>query len=327
MKARRGRWLVRAAAVALGVLLSVLALEGLVRLVPPAHAGGREQVFPPGHMMHPRRGFYVLDGEEGFRPSRTHPEYAAHGALKNDYPMARRAGVPRVLNIGDSVTHRGRIVGKLAELAPEIEWWNAGVGGWNTRQEAAYLERIGDAIAPDLVLVYLHLNDFEVTPVRFVDSEDRFVEFHPSRPRVLSRFWFVRSALYRLWVSWTDAPSGEEDLAEEVFTNLTRMERHAGQRGWAFAVAVLPPFAATDTLPEPLRSLCIERMARSLAWLGSNGIAHFDLREPVEATVRAGLPVDELPGDVLHPSWEAGEAMARYLLAAGLAELATSSSR
>ena len=321
MRAPRARCPVRVAAVALGLLLSACALELLVRLIPLAHKGGREVVFDHGHMMHPRRGYYLLDGEEGYRPSSSHPEYASHGALHNEYPLARRDGARRVLCIGDSVTQRGRIVGKLIELAPHIEWWNAGVGGWNTRQQAAYLERIGEGIAPDLVLVFLHLNDFEVTPVRFVDREGRFVEFHPSRPRVLSRFWFRRSALYRLWVAWTDAPAGEEDLAEEVFGNLVRMERYADRRGWGFAVALLPPFAPMDSVPEPLRSLCIERAARSSEWLEQSGMPHFDLAEPVEQTAAAGLPVDEVPGDLLHPSWEAGEASAKYLLERGLAEL------
>ncbi len=320
-KAPRRRWLARTLAVTFGLLPAVVAAELLARILPAGSAGGAETAFDRGHLMHPRRGFFLLDGEEGYRPAPGHPAFAHHGALKNEYPLARTGGVPRVLCMGDSVTYRAFIVNGLAARAPHVEWWNAGVEGWNTRQQAAYLERICDGIQPDFVVVFLHLNDFEITPVRFVDDEGRFIEFRPSHPRELARFWFVRSALYRRWVGWTERPAVEQDLAAEVFANLARMRAHSAAHNARFAVVMLPPFAAPGELPQLYAEISAARTRNALAWLMSAGIPHFELASAVAGAAATGLPVGETPGDVLHPSPAAGDACAESLIQTGLLEL------
>jgi hypothetical protein len=319
---KRANWLGRTTAIAIGLALPVLVAELVARFrATPAEAGGGTLVYDPGHAFHPRTGLFLLDGEEGFRPSPTNPDYGAHGALANEYPLERTSGVPRVLCLGDSVTARGAIVDALAVRAPGTEWWNAGVEGWATAQEAAYLERIGPDIQPDLVVLFLHLNDFAVTPVNFLDDQGRLVMFEPTRPHTVSPFWFRHSALYRAYVAWSAKPHEEEAVDEGVSEALDRMKRECENSGYAFAVAVLPPFAPPGKLNRKLQRLADQRRQHVLDWCAYAGVTAYDLRQPVVDTAAAGLEVAERPGDAQHPSRASGDACAAFLVAEGLLEL------
>ncbi len=304
-----------------GLVLSVPMLEVAARTLGSASLGGTRLAHPESHPLHPRQGLYMLDGEEGYRPAPSNPDYGPHGALHNVYALARDGSTPRVLCIGDSVTRRGRIVDALRKRAPSVEWWNGGVEGWATRQQAAYVERIGPGIAPDLVLLLLHLNDFEVTPVNFVDDNGEFVQFRPSAPRKLSAGLYRRSALYRRWIAWTDRSGDERALAAELLGALARMQNEARGRGFELAVAVLPLFAAPGVLPESVETLAQQRTEVVLAWLDQNGVPGFDLRPAIIAAATAGVALDQTPGDAQHPSWPAGDACAAHLIARGLLDL------
>lgn len=84
---------------------------------------------------------------------------------------ARRAGVPRVLFLGDSVTFGflieddARVLTARAEerlrarLGGEVECINAAVGGWSPWQELSFLRREGARYQPDLVVLGFVLND------------------------------------------------------------------------------------------------------------------------------------------------------------------------
>ncbi len=305
----------------LGLVAAVGVVEAALRARPLARVGGARTAHGTDHPFHPRQGLFVLDGEEGFRPSPTHPEYGEHGALQNPYPLARTPGVPRVLCMGDSVTQRATIVRGLVERRPDVEWWNAGVAGWDTRQQAAYLERIGPALAPDLVVVFVHINDFTSTPVHFVDGAGRLVQFRASAPRLLSQWWYGHSAIYRAWVGVFTPIGSEQEFAAEVLRALARMNSECDRRGWKLAVAMLPVFAAPNSLPPTLEALAQGRRERVLAWAEQASLPHFDLLPPVAEIAAAGLPVDETPGDVHHPSPAVGDRSAAFLLEHGLAAL------
>lgn len=89
-----------------------------------------------------------------------------------DYALAKAPGTLRILVLGDSVTFgHGAIYEttypylleqRLKEWRPDVAWevWNLGVPGYNTSQELAYLEAVGERYAPDLVVVGFFPNDF-----------------------------------------------------------------------------------------------------------------------------------------------------------------------
>jgi lysophospholipase L1-like esterase len=85
-------------------------------------------------------------------------------------------GVRRVLVLGDSSTFGegvrddetfpARLAAELAARRPAAwEVLNAGVQGYNTATELAWLERRGFALRPALVIVAFNLNDYDDTPV------------------------------------------------------------------------------------------------------------------------------------------------------------------
>ncbi len=100
------------------------------------------------------------------------PDYFdAHNSLGfNDREPGPKRG-PRVLVIGDSyaegagVPKRERFSAQLERLlavsAPDAEVYSAGMCGLDTFEEADVLDRIGDAVRPDIVVVGYVLNDAE----------------------------------------------------------------------------------------------------------------------------------------------------------------------
>jgi hypothetical protein len=110
-----------------------------------------------------------------------------------DYSAAKPPGTFRILVLGDSVTfghgalyetsYPFLLEQRLREWRPDVKWevWNLAVPGYNTAQELAQLQQVGDRYQPDLVIVGVFLNDFTgLVPV--------------SRPGTLAR---ARSALLR----------------------------------------------------------------------------------------------------------------------------------
>src|SRR4030095_7235687 len=51
---------------------------------------------------------------------------------------------------------------QLREWRPDVSWevWNLGIPGYNTAQELAYLNEVGERYQPDLVIVGFFVNDF-----------------------------------------------------------------------------------------------------------------------------------------------------------------------
>ncbi len=95
-----------------------------------------------------------------------------YGFRGPDYPLAKPAGVQRIVLIGDSFafgegvrfeqTLGERLEGQLnqrAGTAATVEVLNLGVGGANTLSELSYLRHRGIALQPDLVLWLYVLND------------------------------------------------------------------------------------------------------------------------------------------------------------------------
>ena len=127
-----------------------------------------------------RPGFYVSDAVLGQRLSPNYDGWFAGVPVKinalgfrddRDYAIEKPAGTLRILVLGDSVTfgHGTRsdttypylLEQRLREWKPEVKWevWNLGVPGYATSQELAYLQRVGERYAPDLVIVGFYQND------------------------------------------------------------------------------------------------------------------------------------------------------------------------
>jgi hypothetical protein len=125
-------------------------------------------------------GFYISDPELGQRLSPGYHGWFAGVPVQinslgfrdsREYSLDKPPGTFRIIVLGDSVTFgHGALADttypylleqRLKQWRPQINWqvWNLGVPGYNTRQELAYLERIGPRFRPDLVIVGFFEND------------------------------------------------------------------------------------------------------------------------------------------------------------------------
>lgn len=94
-----------------------------------------------------------------------------------DYSLEKTDRTFRILLLGDSVafghgsiyehTYAYLLEQRLEAWRSDVDWqiWNAGVPGYNTSQEVAYLLRVGPAFRPDLVIVGFHPNDIHANDI------------------------------------------------------------------------------------------------------------------------------------------------------------------
>ena len=122
----------------------------------------------------------------------------AHGLRDAEIPYTKPPGEKRVLVLGDSVTF-GWGVSQGEAFSDQMEpllraqtgtrWQviNAGVNGYNTEQEAAWLRRDGMRYSPDYVLLIYVSNDVDAVIDPNETSWRRYPAWPPSLPEAINR--------------------------------------------------------------------------------------------------------------------------------------------
>ena len=304
-------------AMGIGVLAAVLGSELVLRVALPA-----DEILP-GELWWFREGGsgvagqYTVDEEMGFRPRLGTPTYGEHGAFTNEYDLGHSAERRRILFIGDSVTARGRIVTELRQQwdGPEIEWWNAGVESFNTRQEVDYYRRYNAGIDPDHVILTFHPNDFGHTPVAFTNEDGHLVVHTPGGEEEVNGFLMRYSRLYRLWFTSRVPPlwSVDESARNEVRGALAELIELSGpdRRLSVILFPILEPSPEWD-------QSWLTAYEAAMEIFEELGIRYYDLKPVLEDALRDGIDVQETPGDSWHPSAEFAGRAAQALLRDGL---------
>jgi len=260
---------------------------------------------------------YEVDSEFGFRPFVPGPFYNEFGTLRNDYPAEKVAGRTRLLFVGDSVTRYGFIVEALKQVYGEedFEYWNAGVESFNTVQQLNFYRRFNRNLKPDHVILTFHNNDFETTPIVFLNEKQQLVLFSPFLPRDQVNGWLFRhSHLYRLWIGWRIAirkEAAREAIEAEVRESLRVFAEACREDGTRFTVLVHPVLAPRAEW----KTSEIANHAAALAILNDLGIRYFDLSEPLWPMLEEGLDPkwDMWKNDKAHPNAEAARRFAVFL--------------
>jgi len=174
----------RLAVAGVSITLTLLVAEGALRILRPTGGGALDAIgtaWPEG--TRPPSSQFVLDPELGYRPRLGTDLYNELGTRVNAYPAARGPGVARVLLLGDSVTFRGALAVGLRRgcRGVAVEFWNAGVEGYNTVQEVRYHLRYSRAVQADHVVLTFHNNDFVSTPVVMAGEGDELLVIQPDR--------------------------------------------------------------------------------------------------------------------------------------------------
>lgn len=147
--------------------VALLCAEGVLRLAFPVPSRWIEP--QTTHLVSPLLGWVLPPGTRSFTIDAP-VSVNSLGLRDDELPLEKPAGERRVLCLGDSFTFglgvRGedlypeQLEGRLSEagLGP-VQVVNAGVAGYNTRQELIYLLARGLALGPDAVTVAFYWND------------------------------------------------------------------------------------------------------------------------------------------------------------------------
>lgn len=302
------RFLLRSLLALFGLVVGLLAAEIGVRVYYPD--GG----IPAAHLESSSAEEHTSvheDGEAGYLPVLGRGEYDLYGCLKNEYQVDNKRGT-RLLFIGDSVTHRARLVNALRKLYGEAkyEYWNAGVESFNTRQELVLYRRHNIAIKPDHVILTFHNNDFRATPL-VVREKGQFKVYDPGMS--LNPWLFERSYLYRWAWPRTDDRQGR---ARQVLESLAEFKALLAQQKVRFSIVLVPMFKPESTWDKS------EKWSRqqSQEYFRQLGLPYFDMLPIMEAALQEAKEVTETPGDFFHPNDFIAQQFARELHGKGLLE-------
>lgn len=221
-----------------------------------------------------------------------------------EYPAEKLPGTFRILLLGDSLAAAyGEDLRFRLEDDPvsqgKTELWNLGVGGYNLAQYAAALKLKGLRHHPDLVLLFICLNDLNPDiPVIYRDG-DSFIAIQQSKPQPeslpLGGILWPRSALYRslmisrLMSRKTDFP----DMEKAAMGNLIKIKDECEKLDIPLQAFVFPYLKPLTRYTSHER----EEYRIMLKLLQSSGIRYFDLHERFAPGL---LQIRNYPGDQLH---------------------------
>ncbi len=289
------------------VLLIVVA-EAVCRFLPAARTAVERAELPWF-----TSSFYrVVDDARGYeiRPRAT--SQTNNLGMRGRYCSAKkRPGTFRVWVLGDSLAY-GTGVNQFETFSAVLEKrlrrqyglraevLNAGVPGYNTRQELAALELGMQTYEPDLVVLTWCPNDMQVTPVVFKEGDDfRAYRVGASELR-FGGWWFERSALYRRLAALRVAIGTNEDGDfERNIAALTEIAAVLRNANVPLVVILFPYLAPGPPRYPPLLAALRDRAKETL---DAAGVPVIDLLE-----AWADRSFDELRlatdrSDVIHPN-------------------------
>jgi len=287
------------------VFALVAAEFGLRFLSPRLSKGGEQMNFAAGTL-----ASFQPDEEAGYLPKTESQEYDANGCLRNNYKLEKPPGVKRILFIGDSVTHRARIVNGLRKLYGEkgYEYWNAGVESFNTLQELVLYRRYNSKIKPDQVVLTFHNNDFMQTPIVY-QKNGKMEIMSPLRDRRKMNMWlFDNSYFYRFWLgmAWRE---DNQEKSNEVRDNLAALQKLTGDQKVDFRVVLLPLMKPVSEWSKG------ENWSReqSLRIFKELNIQNYDLLPTMEKAAANHEKMVEADGDFWHPDDAMADQFAKQL--------------
>jgi hypothetical protein len=312
---------------ALSLLCTIISIELSLRAlnIGSVYVWGKEgdicAVAKELEWMRTRSNCYACDRLLGFKPVFGASKYGKYGTIINNYKLRKKPGVVRLLFIGDSVTEAGTIIKGLRHFYGDekYEYWNAGVGSYNTAQEVNYYKTYNYKISPDHVILTFHLNDFETTPVVFFDEKKKLLMVYAPiiEKRYINTFMFKNSYLYRYLLSkiiFLSTGSKKnvysitiDTIGGEIKTKLAELKRHLNKNNIKLTVLIHP------TLDEYSKYNYTDRkaLAKIKSILKELNIRRFDLSKVLDKAIKDDINMRAW--DKWHPSDTMGLYFAEYL--------------
>lgn len=262
-----------------------------------------------------RQQFFVPDPVAGYVPGPAWAPEGRRGLMNGSEYDGNTEPATEIVVLGDSLVQdrklgqalQARLAGKAARV------WYAGIGGYNTLQEAYYLERFV-TLDPDVIVLEFCLNDFNrsMMVVGGADS-GKFVapDFEPIG--AVNPWLFDHSALYRLVQSALIArrtggqysPEGVRANRDNVRRGLARIQGYAQAKGAMLRVILYPHLED----PQPWER---EARVQARAIFAELGVGYVDVTDDFAS--RGWATLRRTPDDPVHPNDEGHALAARRLL-------------
>lgn len=265
------------------VIATLLALELVVRMMPPPQMRGPMSSFALRSSKDPRLGVEfvpnstfatVYDGDpDGILPPGGRVEYRINslGLRGPEQPVLEGADARRVLVLGDSfafgsgVVHEGTLPAQIGSVLQErappgirYQVFNAGVPSYTSQQELAQLERFSPVVRPHVVVMAYMLNDVMSEEDAYAELENMFFE-RMNMPGAGTRSALLDLIIYRLMnrrnaermVGWHRSyyTGDRREEWERTARAFAGMAEHCKERGIHLVVAVYPFLHDFDTYP------------------------------------------------------------------------------
>jgi hypothetical protein len=217
----------------------------------------------------PTRGYEMVPDRDHY--TYLHPVHVNHLGLRGPDLPEKAPGECRILCLGDSLVYgqgvadpdtipaalEAELSGRAGEAHRIVRVVNGGVRGYDTAQERALLEELGDRIRPDVVVLFWYPNDLEKPRIEAArDSLARSgpVAYDTDRRMEGTALWtwrgrqlLRRSALVvrlrHVWAGLADRPLPPEEVERglrRLDQDLGRIQAWASERGVVCVVVALP---------------------------------------------------------------------------------------
>lgn len=242
----------------------------------------------------------------------------SYGMIGKEYELEKEEGVFRVLLLGDSVAAQDYASSFLEgylnadpdlNLKNKFQLWNAGVGGYDVRRYALYLQHKGLHYKPDMVLVFLFLNDFYLDSLVYYKGTDGmeaycfkeggFVPATAVNPLLLRYSYLYRLLLVRgsYWLDKGRADIGRK-IAEDGRYYLSRIKQVCEKNKLPLFVVVFPYLMPMDSYSK----WKLHEYKTACKVLKETGINYLDLYESLQGRDLRSLR--NTSDDPVHPGRE-----------------------
>ncbi|MCX5714497.1 MAG: SGNH/GDSL hydrolase family protein, partial [Candidatus Omnitrophica bacterium] len=201
----------------LGIVFGLLSLELFFRLTPKFGVSYNSFRFESKDspmlkaMNSYEKGVYRPSSLLGYELVPSLGRINSHGLVGREYNFFKNNGTHRILLLGDSIAAQdwsrefleAALNGnQMLSSKHKFEVWNAGVPGYDVHHYALYLINKGIYYKPDMVMIFLCLNDFNRSVNIYYKNKDGITEYTFPNREISKRYsvspFFMRySYLYR----------------------------------------------------------------------------------------------------------------------------------
>ncbi len=225
-------------------------------------------------LLSPFRSMMRMSATKGYELDPAQPHINSHGLRDREFSLQKMPNTFRIVTLGDSFTYGQGVLSqetyvKQLEMLLNVqregqslryEVLNAGVPGYNTRQEFLHLKEVGLQFEPDIVLIGYNMNDADLgfMGVRNRGGQDGLMRvkkwmkdnialYNVIRVRLKRLSHLVKSIGFRLGLSPSTLPSLQQaaagqpsagwDLSRQSLANIAEISK---QHGIPVVLAIYP---------------------------------------------------------------------------------------